>query len=99
VAEQPGAREVIRLEGINDIGYSQNHAALTAPHANVSALAIVDYDRIVTRRHKLRALVAEAGATDTRRTQGLRVGFVLARLRLRVERLVQAAQHVPVLQH
>jgi lysophospholipase L1-like esterase len=52
VAEQPGARDVILLEGINDIGYSQNHGALTAPHTNVSALAIVEgYERIVTLAH------------------------------------------------
>ncbi|HET6865144.1 MAG TPA: SGNH/GDSL hydrolase family protein [Solirubrobacteraceae bacterium] len=52
VAEQPGARDVILLEGINDIGFSQSHGALTAPHTNVSALAIVEgYERIVTLAH------------------------------------------------
>jgi lysophospholipase L1-like esterase len=52
VAEQPGARDVILLEGINDIGFSQSHGPLTAPHTNVSALAIVEgYERIVTLAH------------------------------------------------
>jgi lysophospholipase L1-like esterase len=52
VAEQPGARDVILLEGINDIGFSQSHGPLTAPHTDVSALAIVEgYQRIVTLAH------------------------------------------------
>ncbi|MGN6872591.1 MAG: SGNH/GDSL hydrolase family protein [Solirubrobacteraceae bacterium] len=52
VAEQPGARDVILLEGINDIGFGQSHGPLTAPHTNVSALAIVEgYERIVTLAH------------------------------------------------
>jgi lysophospholipase L1-like esterase len=49
VAEQPGTRDVILLEGINDIGFSQSHGPLTAPHTDVSALAIVEgYERMVT---------------------------------------------------
>jgi lysophospholipase L1-like esterase len=52
VGEQTGARDVILLEGINDIGFSKSHGVLTAPHTNVSALAIVDgYERIVTLAH------------------------------------------------
>jgi lysophospholipase L1-like esterase len=52
VAEQPGARDVILLEGINDIGFSQSHGPLSAPHTDVSALAIVEgYERIVTLAH------------------------------------------------
>jgi len=52
VRDQPGAREVILLEGINDIGYSQNSGPLTAPHTNVSALDIVEgYQRIITLAH------------------------------------------------
>jgi lysophospholipase L1-like esterase len=52
VAEQPGARDVILLEGLNDIGYTQNHGPLTAPHTNESALAIVEgYERMVTLAH------------------------------------------------
>jgi lysophospholipase L1-like esterase len=52
VGEQPGARDVILLEGINDIGFSQSHGPLTAPHTDVSALAIVEgYERLVTLAH------------------------------------------------
>jgi len=52
VRDQPGAREVILLEGINDIGYSQNSGPLTAPHTDVSALDIVEgYERIITLAH------------------------------------------------
>ena len=46
VRDQTGARDVILLEGINDIGYSQSHNPLTAPHTDVSALQIVEgYER------------------------------------------------------
>ena len=49
---QPGARDVILLEGINDIGYSQNRGPLTAPHTDVSALQIVEgYERIIALAH------------------------------------------------
>jgi lysophospholipase L1-like esterase len=49
---QPGARDVILLEGINDIGYSESRGPLTAPHTNVSALEIVrGYERIITLAH------------------------------------------------
>ena len=52
VRDQPGARDVILLEGINDIGYSQNRGPLTAPHTDVSALEIVEgYERIITLAH------------------------------------------------
>ena len=52
VRDQPGARDVVLLEGINDIGYSQNRGPLTAPHTNVSALQIVEgYERIITLAH------------------------------------------------
>jgi lysophospholipase L1-like esterase len=52
VAEQPGARDVILLEGVNDIGFSQSRGPLSAPHTNVSALAIVEgYERLVTLAH------------------------------------------------
>ncbi len=52
VGDQPGARDVILLEGINDIGYSQSRGALTAPHTDVSALQIVrGYERIITLAH------------------------------------------------
>ena len=52
VGDQPGARDVILLEGINDIGYSQSRGPLSAPHADVSALQIVrGYERIITLAH------------------------------------------------
>jgi lysophospholipase L1-like esterase len=52
VRDQTGARDVILLEGINDIGYSQNHGPLTAPHTRVSALQIVEgYERIIALAH------------------------------------------------
>jgi lysophospholipase L1-like esterase len=52
VREQPGAREVILLEGINDIGAVRSHGLFTAPHSGASALRIVEgYERIVTLAH------------------------------------------------
>ena len=52
VGDQPGARDVILLEGINDVGYSQSRGRLTAPHTDVSALQIVrGYERIITLAH------------------------------------------------
>jgi lysophospholipase L1-like esterase len=52
VLDQPGSRDVILLEGINDIGYSQSRNPLNAPHTNESALQIVDgYERIITLAH------------------------------------------------
>ncbi len=52
VLGQPGVRDVILLEGVNDIGYSQSRGLLTAPHTNVSALQIVEgYERIITLAH------------------------------------------------
>ncbi|HWD74755.1 MAG TPA: SGNH/GDSL hydrolase family protein [Solirubrobacteraceae bacterium] len=52
VATQSGVRDVILLEGINDIGFSQSHNADNAPHTNVSALQIVDgYERIIAMAH------------------------------------------------
>lgn len=52
VREQSSARDVILLEGINDIGYSRSHGLLTAPHNDVSAVQIVEgYERLVTLAH------------------------------------------------
>ncbi|HTU85909.1 MAG TPA: SGNH/GDSL hydrolase family protein [Solirubrobacteraceae bacterium] len=52
VRDQPGARDVILLEGINDIGYSLSHSALTAPHTDVSAAQIIaGYERIIALAH------------------------------------------------
>jgi len=44
VAERSGAREVILLEGINDIGQVRTDGLLTAPHADVSAAEIIAGD-------------------------------------------------------
>jgi lysophospholipase L1-like esterase len=52
VGDQPGARDVILLEGINDIGFSQSRGVLTAPHTAESALRIVQgYAKIITLAH------------------------------------------------
>ncbi len=52
VLDQPGVRDVILLEGINDIGYSQSVNPLTVPHTDVSALQIVDgYEQIIALAH------------------------------------------------
>jgi lysophospholipase L1-like esterase len=52
VGAQPGARDVIVLEGINDIGFSQSRGLLTSPHTDVSAPQIVEgYERLVTLAH------------------------------------------------
>jgi lysophospholipase L1-like esterase len=64
VLGQPGVRDVILLEGINDIGESQSHGLATAPHTPVSALAIVEgYERIIAMAHA--AGVRVFGATLT----------------------------------
>jgi lysophospholipase L1-like esterase len=52
VLEQAGVRDVILLEGVNDIGYSQDTTALTAPHTNVTAAQIIaGYERIIAAAH------------------------------------------------
>ena len=52
VRDQPGVRDVILLEGVNDIGESQSQGALTAPHTNVSVRQIVEgYERIIALAH------------------------------------------------
>ena len=52
VAQRTGVRDVILLEGINDIGYSLKRGALTAPHTDVSALQIIDgYEQIIALAH------------------------------------------------
>ena len=52
VRDQAGVRDVILLEGVNDIGFSQQRGPLTAPHTDVSALQIVDgYERIIGLAH------------------------------------------------
>jgi lysophospholipase L1-like esterase len=52
VLGQPGVRDVLLLEGINDIGQSQSRGPLTAPHTSISALDIVQgYERIIAMAH------------------------------------------------
>jgi lysophospholipase L1-like esterase len=52
VLDQSGARDVILLEGINDIGFSQHRGWLTAPHTNVSAQQIIaGYEQIIAQAH------------------------------------------------
>jgi lysophospholipase L1-like esterase len=64
VGDRAGARDVILLEGVNDIGYSQKRGPLTAPHTNVSALQIVDgYEKIIGLAHAERLRIF--GATLT----------------------------------
>ncbi len=64
VARQPGARTVILLEGVNDLGFSRKTGRLSAPHTNVSAAEIIaGYKQIIAQahRHHLRII----GATLT----------------------------------
>ncbi len=52
VLDQSGVRDVILLEGINDIGYSQQTNPLTAPHTDVSAAQIIAGDeQIIAAAH------------------------------------------------
>jgi lysophospholipase L1-like esterase len=65
VAERSGARYVIMLEGINDIGFSQDpDSGCTAPNTNVSAAQIIaGYRHIIAAAH--RAGLRIFGATLT----------------------------------
>jgi lysophospholipase L1-like esterase len=52
VHDQPGVRDMILLEGVNDIGFSQSHRSSNAPHSAVSAGQIIAaYERIIDRAH------------------------------------------------
>lgn len=52
VVDRAGAREVILLEGINDIGFSQLTGPLTAPQTNVSAAQIIaGYEQLIAQAH------------------------------------------------
>jgi lysophospholipase L1-like esterase len=52
VTDQKAARDVILLEGVNDIGYSRKRGALYAPHTDVSARQIINGDeRIIALAH------------------------------------------------
>lgn len=51
-AGQSGVRDVILLEGVNDIGFSRSRGAAQAPHTDVSARQIIDgYQRIIRMAH------------------------------------------------
>ena len=65
VAGRTGARYVILLEGINDIGYSLDpNSGCTAPNTNVSAAQIIaGYQRIITAAHAAGLMIF--GATMT----------------------------------
>ncbi len=55
VVDTPGVRDVILLEGINDIGHSDKHGPFSVPHTDVSALQIVDgYEQIIALAHAAR---------------------------------------------
>ncbi len=47
VVDRAGVREVILLEGINDISYSDHTGPLTAPHTDVSAAQIIAGDKLI----------------------------------------------------
>jgi lysophospholipase L1-like esterase len=52
VLDQSGVRDVVLLEGTNDLGFSQDHTALTAPHTDVSAAQIIAGDqRVIAAAH------------------------------------------------
>ena len=64
IAEVPGARDVILLEGVNDINSPRKAGRLSAPHVAVSALQIVDgYEQIIALAHAARLRIF--GATLT----------------------------------
>jgi lysophospholipase L1-like esterase len=64
VLGQPGLRDVILLEGINDIGYDRSTNPLNLPHTDVSALQIVEgYEQMIALAHA--AGVKIFGATLT----------------------------------
>jgi len=52
VVRRAGVKDVILLEGINDIGFSQSRGTLNAPHTDVSATQIIaGYRRIIALAH------------------------------------------------
>ena len=65
VLDQPGVRAVIVLEGINDIGYSEDaNIGCEAPNTNVSAAQIIDgYKKMIAAAHSHRVKIF--GATMT----------------------------------
>ena len=64
VADRAGAREVILLEGINDIGQVRTSGPLRAPHTEVSATQIIAGDEEIIREAHAAGL-AIIGATMT----------------------------------
>jgi len=49
---QTGVREVILLEGVNDLGYSQKRGAMSDPHTDVTAEDVVaGYEQIIAQAH------------------------------------------------
>ncbi len=64
VLRRAGVKDVILLEGINDIGFSQSRGVLNAPHTDVSAAQIIaGYRRIIAQAHRARLKIF--GATLT----------------------------------
>lgn len=65
VLDQPGVRAVIVLEGINDIGFSEDaNLGCEAPNTNVSAAQIIDgYKKMIAAAHSHGAKIF--GATMT----------------------------------
>ncbi|HWD84154.1 MAG TPA: SGNH/GDSL hydrolase family protein [Solirubrobacteraceae bacterium] len=52
VVRQTRVRTVILLEGVNDLGFSQKHDSLSAPHTNVSAAQVISgYKQILSQAH------------------------------------------------
>jgi lysophospholipase L1-like esterase len=70
VADQAGARGVIVLEGINDIGYSSSTSPLTVPHRDVSAQQIIaGYEQLIVRAHAAGLKIYGATLTPFRGSQ------------------------------
>lgn len=52
VLRRAGVRDVILLEGVNDIGFSAHTGAATAPHTDVSAAQIIaGYSKLIAQAH------------------------------------------------
>lgn len=67
VAGRVGARVVIVLEGINDIGFSQQRTARTRPHTDVSAAQMIaGYEQLIAQAHALGLKIFGATLTPFR---------------------------------
>jgi lysophospholipase L1-like esterase len=52
VLSETGVRDVILLEGVNDLGFSQKHTAVSLPHTSVTATQMIAGDeRIIAMAH------------------------------------------------